>query len=486
MTGPTLDRRQASRDSRAQRAWSGVALVLLAHAPGCATIGEKRGPTEVVTLRSYELEDRKDSYLVLATRTTSTMVEVRATEACERHRVSDKEEVQSYEDTNENVGTDVVLALVGAGFVGAGLALYADTASTPASAPNERFFTQLPQDGAYVVSALSMSAGGIMMLVPLIDGFRALGGRETRRAFTENGPTTVATKACGNVVVPQGVVEVPSVGSDVPKLDLSFDGDRRPWMWSGVGGGSTSNFALDLAAVVPDEVLRRSPRPISVRVGMNNVTLATFETGPLFTVADDRAWASLALARQRCLEPDSVDDCDELRRYGASYPSSRHAPAVRGLLANAEGVFKRLRDDEAYASAGPQRCAAAETEDACDALKHYLQVAPTGAHADAARATLAIGEVKVAKLVAAREAAQRVEAARQAAEEARQRAEEEAEERRQREAEEAEARREREAEEAEARREREAEQRELARRRAAEARERARRSGGSSTPPTGR
>ena len=219
---------------------------------------------------------------------------------------------------------------------------------------------------------------------------------------------------------------------------------------------------------------------------MHGVTLANFETGPLFTAADDRAWSSLAGARQRCLEPDSLDDCDELRRYGMAYPASRHAPAVRGLLASAESTFKGIRDDAAYTSADPQRCVAAETEDACQGVVRYLENSPTGKNADAARASLAMGQPKVAKLVAAREAADKAETMRRAAEEARQRAEEEAEERRQREAEEAEARREREAEEAEARREREAYQRELARRRAAEERERARRAGGSSSPPTGR
>jgi hypothetical protein len=404
-----------------------AAVVLIAS--GCATVTDRVVNTDVLTLQTTERQDPTGSFLVVAEHGDGPMVSIEAFKACERQKVFSKDEVKYHEAENDGVAADVTWGILGGLLAGGGAALVADSSSVGESDPNGRVFNAVGPTAALGMGIGAAVAGAGLLAIPLVDGIRASGSYEEHREFSEDGPIVEASEVCGGKGAPKGSVVV-GAGGTLPKLDLSFDGDSTAWAWKGVAGleeGKTK-LALDLVSVVPDEVLRRSQRPTSVKLGMGDVVVATAKTAPVFSLLDDRGWEALADARKRCGSPDSLDDCDDVGSYWRSYPASQHSGTARALTTAAEPAFINMRDDAAFRAAASDACKAAESESACDGLQGYLTEWPKGRHAQEATAALAAGKPKIARLVAKREAAERAEAARVAAaeraEEARRKAEE--------------------------------------------------------------
>jgi hypothetical protein len=196
----------------------------------------------------------------------------------------------------------------------------------------------------------------------------------------------------------------------LPVIDLAFEGDAQPWERKQVAAPTLGTTSLDLEEFVTDSVLRRARRPAKLSLGMGGMVVASVDTSPVFDALDDRAWEALGAGRATCAKPDSLDDCDQLEAYQKSYPASRHAGAARALIDGAAPAFVVMRDDLAYSKADPKGCEKGQTEDACDSLRGYLGAWPAGRHATEAKAALKVGEPKVAKLVARREAAEKAAA----------------------------------------------------------------------------
>jgi hypothetical protein len=404
-----------------------AAVVLIAS--GCATVTDRVVKTEFVTLQTTERQDPTGTFLVVAKRGDGPTVSIETFKACERQKVLAKDEVKYHEAENDSVAADVTWGILGGLVAGGGAVLMVDSASVGEADPNGRVFNAVGPTAALGMGIGAAVAGAGLLAIPLVDGIRASGSHEEHREFSEDGPIVEPLEQCDGKGIPKGAVEV-GAGGTLPKLDLSFDGDSTAWAWKGIAGleDGQSKLALDLLSVIPDEVLRRSQRPASVKLGMGDVVVATFETAAVFSSLDDRGWEGLAEARKRCAKPDSLDDCDEVGSYWRSYPASKHAGAAQALTTAAEPTFTNLRDDAAFRDAGMDACKVAESESACEGVQGYLTAWPKGRHVQDATSALAVGKPKVARLIAKREAAERAEAARVAAaermEEARRRAEE--------------------------------------------------------------
>jgi len=394
-----------------------LAATLVA-ATGCATLGETVVKTDQVLLKTGDRQDRKKTFLVTAKRGDDQVVRVVAVDACERRTVYDKDEVKHVEKLNESIGGDVTWGILGGLAAGGGAVLVVDSANVADNDPTQRAFNAVGPTAALGLGIGTIALGAGLLTIPLVDGIRASRSRDDHRPYKEDGAVTVAAETCGANGAPEGSVEV-GAEDVLPKLDLSFEGETEAWRWRGVAGDGTKKFSVELVQVLPDAVLRASKRAGRVKLGMGGIEVANYETAALFAVADDRAWAKLAESRKRCQAPDSLDDCNDVEHYGRDYPSSKHAPVARTLVAGAQPTLTSLREDQAYAYSEADDCKAATTETACDALSSYLNDWPNGRHAKEALGVLAVGKPRVTRLIAKREAEERAEAARQRAEEAR-------------------------------------------------------------------
>jgi hypothetical protein len=89
--------------------------------------------------------------------------------------------------------------------------------------------------------------------------------------------------------------------------------------------------------------------------------------------------------------------CDVAKAEG----DAREAKATEAARVEALAEAKReheARDERAWAQAHAEECKAAAREDACDGVRAYLAIAPTGHHASEATASLQAGTPKLAEL----------------------------------------------------------------------------------------
>jgi len=454
----------------------GVAALLTSSllSNACATIGEEKVRTEVATQKAYERQVETERALVV-TRQAGPTLNVHTSRECRRVATFDKRETTYFEDTNESSGGDYAALVFGLALGGVGSAMILDAHFGGRSDPNHMLFDKLDAKQELGVGIGTASAGGLLLLIPIIDGLRALGGREEVRDFQEDGPVVAPSEVCGFASKAPDAVAVNLAGLDAP-LTLTMQNGQEVSR-SMIRLSPSGQTPIDLVTMVPDALLRAARRPARLRVTIDSTTIAEVDPSPAYRLRDDAMWADLTRARLTCSQPLSIDACDDLSDYASHYPDSSYRAAALGLVTAAQPALIAMRDDVAFHQADPAGCRSPRAENACEGVRSYLASWPRGRHTGEAHLVLGEGMPRIALLVANREAEER--AAERAQEDAA--AREEAE---RRAAEENEAAEQRRAEQREAEEQRRAARREAANQR----RERQRRPrgnpGGSSPPPS--
>lgn len=399
---------------RVQRAF-GVTLCLAVF--GCATMREDLVKTDINVLKTTERQDAKKSFLVVAMQ-KGNVFELHTADACSRRKVLAKEEIKHFENKNGSIAADVTWGILGALAAGGGTYTIVDSRNVAATSDAAATYNPIGEKTALGLGIGGVVLGAGLLTIPLVDGIRASKARDEHRLYSEDGPVVAEGETCA--AAPALVAGV-AIGADgiLPPLDLKF-GDSRPVAWAVALLVPNGLVSVDLAKVVPESVLQGAARPPRIQLLSGTILLAELDSAPVFEAMDDAMWASMAdTSRSSCERPGSLDACERIKGYAALYPESKYTIAAKKLVVDAEPTFTSIRDDDAYAQANAPSCKVPEIEDACEALKAYLAAWPKGRHLVEGKATLGVGQVIVAKMIAKREAEERAEAARQRAEEAR-------------------------------------------------------------------
>jgi hypothetical protein len=92
---------------------------------------------------------------------------------------------------------------------------------------------------------------------------------------------------------------------------------------------------------------------------------------------------------QGCAMPTSLDACDNVRLYTATYPEGVHVAEAKTAIEQAQPAMAKLQKDEnAWKAAGVSACRARATPADCEGVEVYSVKFAAGMHADEARQLL--------------------------------------------------------------------------------------------------
>ncbi|MBM4376971.1 MAG: hypothetical protein FJ095_17965 [Deltaproteobacteria bacterium] len=267
-------------------------------------------------------------------------------------------------------------------------------------------------------TVIARGASG-MMAMGGMEGFLAL----RPLALSPSYPSKLASLAEGVVNEFESVCKAPFAGASETSKCFEFVERVRsssPDSLLPAGQAVAKHDGVVLlsagCAAVAQRTLSKVHGSVVERLGLDGARLTT--------LAD----AALAAARlERCAAPETSHDCDEAGRVRRLFEKHarlfQDAPRRVSRIAQTEdGARARLdalADDEDWADVPVVRCMAPTSEDACAPVDGYLRRRPEGSHRAEAEKALQKATPKLAQLRTAREQEERVEAQRQAAEEAR-------------------------------------------------------------------
>lgn len=105
---------------------------------------------------------------------------------------------------------------------------------------------------------------------------------------------------------------------------------------------------------------------------------------------DEKAWRESKWST--CEKAQTPQDCEGVREYQRKFPQGAHSSGSLVVLRKGERSMLESATNQAWTSANPEACAAAQKDDACDSLRSFLEGYPNSSHDAEARSFLQRGE----------------------------------------------------------------------------------------------
>ena len=232
-------------------------------------------------------------------------------------------------EADGDLTSDYVLLGLSAVPLGVGVALLADSGNVYETDRNARLYNQAGPTGAIAGGVILAAAGALLAAVPVVDMVRASGTKEEESTVEERGRTLRADLGCSSAEPAGAIGVLGRIQAEAPSYQkLQFRlGVTDP----------TGKLTVDLADVLPADVLREAGQPRSMQVVVGGRVVGLVDLVPvLLAIADRDRVAEDELWRQAgadaCRQQHSEESCAGVRAYLLNLPHGRYATEAEELV----------------------------------------------------------------------------------------------------------------------------------------------------------
>lgn len=214
---------------------------------------------------------------------SGTDVQLDATETCDLVEMNEIRRTTKRERQNDSLGMAITLLSIGASVASVGVLMLADSNRVYPADRNARLYNSIGSEGAIVAGTIVTSLGGLLMAVPVVDGFRSLGALEGEAVVQEKGPVLQSHVPCRGPVPP--AARRAATGRIAERKIALGETD------------ASGRLIVDLVRMVPPDIFLQPNPPSSLELWIDQTRVGDVDLGP---VVEAQALEAQAAVEEAC------------------------------------------------------------------------------------------------------------------------------------------------------------------------------------------